>query len=243
MSNKFNARLSFKGDGELTVTLPIVGQISIWAGRDIYLKGATQEIIEYLRQYRVLKLEHKLNGDAKGCYKVIEVADIDRIPKNAFRPVAAPKTEHISDLKAQMMKANEMTNFDNEVITEAGQETAEELQAKLDAKQKEEDAKIDPEVARKNRAEEDAKKNEEIDSEGNTEEDLEGESEEATEESNEPAELPEDLAKIEITTGKEKGKTIGQLDERSLRKLARYSNQPEEKEAAKQALEILFPAN
>lgn len=243
MENTFNVRLSFKGEGDLTFTLPIVGQITIWAGRDIYLKGATQRIVEILRQYRSMQLEHKLNGDATGCYRVIEVGNIDRIPKNAYRPVAAPKMEHIAALKAEMMKANQIAQFDEEVITEAGQLEAEKLQEKEDTKQKEEDAKIGLK--------------EEVDSTGDTTDDLEGEKVENTDENtdvddstqdsgdtdNTTAKLDDNVAEITVTVGNLKGKKIKDLDAKGLRKVARYAKNNTEKNAAETALKILFPSN
>lgn len=233
MENTFNVRLSFKGEGDLTFTLPIVGQITIWAGRDIYLKGATQRIVEILRQYRSMQLEHKLNGDATGCYRVIEVGTIDRIPKNAYRPVAAPKTEHIAALKAEMMKANQIAQFDEEVITEAGQLEAEKLQEKEDAKQKEEDTKIGLK--------------EEVDSTGDTTDDLEGEKVENTDEDidtddhSDNVELDPNIAEITVTVGNLKGKKIKDLDAKGLRKVARYAKNETEKNAAETALKVLFP--
>lgn len=233
MENTFNVRLSFKGEGDLTFTLPIVGQITIWAGRDIYLKGATQRIVEILRQYRSMQLEHKLNGDATGCYRVIEVGTIDRIPKNAYRPVAAPKMEHIAALKAEMMKANQIAQFDEEVITEAGQLEAEKLQEKEDTKQKEEDTKIGLK--------------EEVDSTGDTTDDLEGEKVENTDEDidtddhSDNVELDPNIAEITVTVGKERGKKIKDLDAKGLRKVAKYAKNETEKNAAETALKVLFP--
>lgn len=235
MENTFNVRLSFKGEGDLTFTLPIVGQVTIWAGRDIYLKGATQRIVEVLRQYRSMQLEHKLNGDATGCYRVIEVGTIDRIPKNAYRPVAAPKMEHIAALKAEMMKANQIAQFDEEVITEAGQLEAEKLQEKEDTKQKEEDSKIGLK--------------EEVDSTGDTTDDLEGEKVENTDENidtddhSDNVELDPNIAEITVTVGNLKGKKIKDLDAKGLRKVARYAKNNTEKNAAETALKILFPNN
>lgn len=234
MENTFNVRLSFKGEGDLTFTLPIVGQITIWAGRDIYLKGATQRIIEILRQYRSMQLEHKLNGDATGCYRVIEVGTIDRIPKNAYRPVAMPKTEHIAALKAEMMKANQIANFDaeviaesekEEVVVEAGHPDAEELQKREDAKQKEEDKKIV------------------VDSSNNTNKDLEGDKTENTKNKEDKKDLPKNIAEKTVSVGNLKGKKIKDLNARELRKVLRYSKNESEKKAAQAALDIKFPQN
>ena len=44
----FNVRVTYKGEGDLNFHIPIVGEIKIWPGRDIFLEGATVEIIEAL---------------------------------------------------------------------------------------------------------------------------------------------------------------------------------------------------
>lgn len=231
MSNKFNVRLSFKGEGDLTFQLPIVGEVTIWAGRDIFLVGATTEIVETLRQYRSMKLEHKLNTDSKGCYKVIEVDNIDRIPYGLYRPVAVPKAENISDLKKTLIRSNDFIPVD-----EAGKSTAEELKVKQEAQQKEELDKIPTSPTIEDITPEgvndsdDLKESEEISDE--TIEDLEVEKKE----------LPENLADYVVKTTKERGKKLSELDEKALKKLARYSNDDNEKAKAKEALDILFGA-
>lgn len=231
MSNKFNVRLSFKGEGDLTFQLPIVGEVTIWAGRDIFLVGATTEIVETLRQYRSMKLEHKLNADSKGCYKVIEVDNIDRIPYGLYRPVAVPKAENISDLKKTLIRSNDFIPVD-----EAGKPTAEELKTKQEAQQKEELDKIPTSPTIEDITPEDIndsenlKESEEISDE--PEKDLEVEKKE----------LPENLADYVVKTTKERGKKLSELDEKALKKLARYSNDDNEKAKAKEALDILFGA-
>lgn len=231
MSNKFNVRLSFKGEGDLTFQLPIVGEVTIWAGRDIFLVGATTEIVETLRQYRSMKLEHKLNADSKGCYKVIEVDNIDRIPYGLYRPVAVPKAENISDLKKTLIRSNDFIPVD-----EAGKSTVEELKVKQETQQKEELDKIPTSPTVEDITPEDIndsenlKESEEISDE--TIEDLEVEKKE----------LPENLADYVVKTTKERGKKLSELDEKALKKLARYSNDDNEKAKAKEALDILFGA-
>ena len=58
----FNVRVTYKGEGDLNFHIPIVGEIKIWPGRDIFLEGATVEIIEALRALRPIKVEHTFGG-------------------------------------------------------------------------------------------------------------------------------------------------------------------------------------
>ena len=197
----YNVRLSFKGEGELIATLPIIGQFSIWEGRDIYLRGAAMEIIETLRQYRSMQLEHTIGGELRGCYRVIDVGAIDKIPKTPFRPVAAPRVEHIKDLKAQMMKANELTHFDEEVL-------------------------------------EDTTDTNSVDTDKDN---IEENEEETTEEPK--AELSANIEEITVSVGNLRGKKIGELNAKELRKVLRYSKSEVERNAAEEALKIKFPQN
>lgn len=223
----FNARLSFKGEGELTVTLPVIGQISIWNGRDIYLRGATTEIIETLRQYRSMQLEHTLNGEIRGCYRVIEVGAIDKIPQNAFRPVAAPRTEHIASLKAQMLKANELTHFDEEVLEKGKKE-----EPKVDNKE-EETEKV--EEVTEETTEETTKNTDNTDTVDNVSDDI------TENEENTKPKLSMNIEEITVSVGNLRGKKIGELDAKALRKVLRYSKSEVERKAAETALKIKFP--
>lgn len=225
----YNVRLSFKGEGELVATLPIIGQFSIWEGRDIYLRGATMEIIETLRQYRSMQLEHTIGGELRGCYRVIDVGAIDKIPKTPFRPVAAPRVEHIKDLKAQMMKANELTHFDEEVLEDT--KTVEEETEKVE--EVVETTEDTTEVAV-----EDTTDTNSVDTDKDN---IEENEEETTEEPK--AELSANIEEITVSVGNLKGKKIGELNAKELRKVLRYSKSEVERNAAEEALKIKFPQN
>lgn len=213
----YNVRLSFKGEGELIATLPIIGQFSIWEGRDIYLRGATMEIIETLRQYRSMQLEHTIGGELRGCYRVIDVGAIDKIPKTPFRPVAAPRVEHIKDLKAQMMKANELTHFDEEVLEDT--KTVEEETEKV-----EDTTEVVVEETTDN-----------TDVTNNVSDDI------TENEENTKSELSMNIEEITVSVGNLRGKKIGELNAKELRKVLRYSKSEVERKAAETALKIKFP--
>ena len=98
----YNAKVSFKGEGSFDFILPNYGEVQIFAGRDIYIKGLTQEGVEALRGLRPLLLEHKLNAKPDGCYKVIELetnkATVQSKMQYNYRPVE--RTASVADLKA-----------------------------------------------------------------------------------------------------------------------------------------------
>lgn len=107
MASSYNAKLSFKGDGNFTFTLPRYGELTIYAGRDIYIKGLDVNGVELLRQLRPLMLEHQLNAKPDGCYKVIEINGFKEEKKVPFeRAYKEPAPQTVADLKASLIKSN-----------------------------------------------------------------------------------------------------------------------------------------
>jgi len=104
MEKTYNARLSFKGEGSFTFALPKKGETTIYAGRDIYVKGLTAEAVEYLRTLRVVSLEHTLNAKPDGCYMVIDLNELSPI-KPFRRIVDTDRKVSVADLKASLTKA------------------------------------------------------------------------------------------------------------------------------------------
>ena len=110
----FNVRVTYKGEGDLNFYLPIVGEIKIWPGRDIFLEGATVEIIEALRNLRSIKVEHTLNGERKGCYKIIDVLEIQERKNGKFSPFTKTirkEASSIADLRKELKAQKEQEEF------------------------------------------------------------------------------------------------------------------------------------
>ena len=105
MENLYNAQITFKGDGNFTFTLPNYGELTIYAGRDIYLKGLTVGAVETLRQLRPLLLEHQLNAKPDGCYKVIDLT-INTPTKMVKQVLNTPRAtvSTLADLKRGLIK-------------------------------------------------------------------------------------------------------------------------------------------
>lgn len=103
MENTYNVRISFKGEGNFQFTLPGYGELTIYSGRDVFVKDLSVSGVETLRQLRPLMLEHKLNAKPDGCYRVIDLSKTNR-------PVfIAPKVEEaksVAQLKAEMIKTS-----------------------------------------------------------------------------------------------------------------------------------------
>ena len=103
MENLYNARLTFKGEGNFTFTLPNYGDLTIYEGRDIYVKGLTTNGVEALRQLRPLLLDHKLNAKPDGCYKVIDLT-MNKQPVRQFERVYKEPIKSVADMKRELVK-------------------------------------------------------------------------------------------------------------------------------------------
>lgn len=206
----FNVRVTYKGEGDLNFYLPIIGEIKIWPGRDIFLEGATVEIIEALRNLRSIKVEHTLNGERKGCYRIIDVLEIQERKNGKFSPFTKTirkEASSIADLRKELKAQKEQDEF--VPVIEAGTPEAMRDTTALEAEITE------PEVEK-----------------------IEKEIEEIEEVKK--VEIPKKIEEYIVKVGKNKGKKIIDLDQRELTKLARYSTDTKEKEIAKELLDLLY---
>lgn len=103
MESLYNAKLTFNGEGNFTFTLPGYGDLTIYEGKDIYVKGLTVSGVEALRQLRPLLLEHKLNAKPDGCYKVIDLVHTKQPIKQFERAYNEP-VKSVADMKKELIK-------------------------------------------------------------------------------------------------------------------------------------------
>lgn len=103
MENTYNVRISFKGEGNFQFTLPGYGELTIYSGRDIFVKDLSVSGVEMLRQLRPLMLEHKLNAKPDGCYKVI---DLSKTTRPMFIAPKVEEAKSVAQLKAEMIKTS-----------------------------------------------------------------------------------------------------------------------------------------
>lgn len=104
MENTYNVKLSFKGEGNFTFTLPGYGDLTVYAGKDIFVKGLSVSGIELLRQLRPLKLEHQLNAKPDGCYRVIDLVKVVPVKPVFERAYKEPAPATVADLKSSLIK-------------------------------------------------------------------------------------------------------------------------------------------
>lgn len=118
MENLYNAVLTYKGEGSLTFSLPKYGELTVYKGRDIYVKGLNVSAVEELRKLKSLLLEHKLNGKPDGCYKVIDLTKVSA-PIQKFQRAYEPKSAEssVAELKSQMVKNEGLIPADDNSTT------------------------------------------------------------------------------------------------------------------------------
>lgn len=133
MEKTYNARLSFKGEGSFTFTLPGKGEVTIYQNKDIYVKGLSVSAVEALRELRPLLLDHKLNASPVGCYSVIDLNTVI-VPKRPFIKANEPKLSSISDLKSSLIKSegpiieDDMNNLVDNLIEDMKSDNKEDSQ-------------------------------------------------------------------------------------------------------------------
>jgi DNA-binding protein H-NS len=147
MSNTYNVKISFKGEGNLSFVLPGYGELTIYNKKDIFVKGLTVNGVEALRQLRPLLLDHQLNAKPDGCYKVIDLTNTNIItPKDYFERSSKEPTKSVAELKASMIKSNGPIIEEIEETQEEIEETQEEIEEIEEIEESKEEENIEPEV-------------------------------------------------------------------------------------------------
>lgn len=207
----FNVRVTYKGEGDLNFHIPVIGEIKIWPGRDIFLEGATVEIIEALRALRPIKVEHTIGGAKKGCYRIIDVNEYLERRDGKFSPYSKTIRKEASSIADIRKELQTHKNDEDEFVPviEAGTPEAMKDTTALEAEITE------PEKEKTEKDEKEA-------------------------EIAEAVEIPKEIKEYIVKVGKNKGRKIIDLDKRELAKLARYSTDEAEKEKAKKLIELLY---
>lgn len=88
--NLYNVMVTYTGEGETNIYIPGVGDTRITNGRPIYLKGAGFNVIEALRQFRVMQIDLKIGVGQKGAFRII---DLEEITSPIRKPISNVKKE------------------------------------------------------------------------------------------------------------------------------------------------------
>lgn len=103
MENFYNVKISFKGERDFNFILPGYGELTVYAGKDVFVKGLSVQGVEALRQLRPLLLDHQLNAKPDGCYRVIDLTTRIVNKRIPVQPVQKP-VQSVADLKNDMIK-------------------------------------------------------------------------------------------------------------------------------------------
>ena len=103
MENFYNVKISFKGERDFNFILPGYGELTIYAGKDVFVKGLSVQGVEALRQLRPLLLDHQLNAKPDGCYRVIDLTNRIVNRQIPVQPVQRP-VQSVNELKNDMIK-------------------------------------------------------------------------------------------------------------------------------------------
>ena len=104
MTNTYNAKLSFVGEGSFSFVLPDYGELTIYPNKDIYVKGLSVNGVEALRQLRPLLLNHQLNAKPDGCYKVIDLTKYSNKITGTFERAYKEPVKSVADLKSELVR-------------------------------------------------------------------------------------------------------------------------------------------
>ena len=92
----YNVMVYYEGEGSTNIFIPGVGDTGITHGRPLYIKNASFNVIEALRQFRTMQINIKINADQLGAFRVIDLNDVK--PVNAILQNNLPREEKVSDL-------------------------------------------------------------------------------------------------------------------------------------------------
>lgn len=77
--NLYNVMINYKGEGSTNIYIPGLGDTNIVYGRPIYLKNASFNVIEALRQFRVMKIDIQINAKQDGAFRIIDL-EVNKTP-------------------------------------------------------------------------------------------------------------------------------------------------------------------
>ena len=126
---RYNIRISFKGEDSLKFVLGVVGEIIIYAGRDIYVKGVSANLIENLRSLKQLGLEIVIGGKADGCYKTY---DMTKYVPRTLRP-EVPVQDKVSTADVKDIISQTSAEISEDIDDEEDEESLNESEDEVES--------------------------------------------------------------------------------------------------------------
>ena len=104
--NLYNVMVSYDGEGSTNIYIPGLGDTNIVHGRPIYLKNASFNVIEALRQFRKMHINIQIGAKGLGAFRTI---DLQANTKQAVRQLTPAKDiDNVSeaDIKSILSSAS-----------------------------------------------------------------------------------------------------------------------------------------
>lgn len=79
--NLYNVMVIYEGEGSTNIFIPGVGDTTITYGRPLYIKNASFNVIEALRQFRKMQVNIKINANQLGAFRVIDLGEVTPVRK------------------------------------------------------------------------------------------------------------------------------------------------------------------
>lgn len=103
--NLYNVMIYYKGEGSTNIYIPGLGDTNITYGRPIYLKNASFNVIEALRQFRTMQIDIKINVDGLGAFRTVDLSS-NKEPIQRLKPVNEINTVSNDDIKSILSSAS-----------------------------------------------------------------------------------------------------------------------------------------
>lgn len=68
----YNVMVYYNGEGYINLYIPGLGDTNIYNGKPLYLKNASFNVIEALRQYRTMSIKIEINAKQQGAYRIVD---------------------------------------------------------------------------------------------------------------------------------------------------------------------------
>lgn len=91
--NLYNVMVHYEGEGSTNIFIPGLGDTTITYGRPIYLKNASFNVIEALRQFRMMMVRIDIGAKQVGAYRIIDMSNTVNNTIVKTRPVEEKVSE------------------------------------------------------------------------------------------------------------------------------------------------------
>lgn len=89
--NTYNVMVNYEGEGSTNIYIPGLGDTTITYGRPLYLRNASFNVIEALRQFRMMQVDIQINAKQEGAFRIVDLSNTTMHNVMQNRPVEQKK--------------------------------------------------------------------------------------------------------------------------------------------------------